>query len=171
MLCPNIINHHTAQVNPFAFNRMDQKIISAIQQKLIEAYLLCRTEILPEKDVQEKAHLEFSSFCTDPGSANSQITCNTAIPDAVDETQSSFSDKLERMKSQDIYAISREDLVDINDISIDTSLPIDKRVSSFIKQAKNPYCYLDHGVVVKVSFTGDCSMEDAIRHYIDTMGV
>lgn len=77
--------------------------------------------------------------------------------------------QLEQMRDQDIYEIEKSDLVDIADIKIDQSAPVAERVRSLLRQVKNPYCYLCNGMVVKVSFSGECSMEDAIRHYIDSM--
>ena len=46
----------------------------------------------------------------------------------------------------------RSELRDIKDVSIDTSLPCRERIQSFIDQIGNPYCYLDNGVVVEISY-------------------
>ena len=37
----------------------------------------------------------------------------------------------------------------------------------FIKQIRNPYCYLDGKTVVKISFAAtDTTMEDCLEHYL-----
>ena len=45
-----------------------------------------------------------------------------------------------------------EQLVDIRDVKIDRSLPVEERVKSFVEQIKNPYRFKVGGTVVKVSF-------------------
>ena len=44
--------------------------------------------------------------------------------------------------------------------NIDTSNLID------IEQVKNPYCYISHGVAVKISFTGKCTLEESLSRCI-----
>ena len=80
-----------------------------------------------------------------------------------------MSEKIEAMRNVDIRTVDKSILVDIADVEIDTSLPDRERMLDFIRQVKNPYCYLDHGIVVKVSFAGKRSMEESIVHYINTM--
>ena len=48
---------------------------------------------------------------------------------------------LEEMKSVDLRTVDREELVDIRDVHIDRSLPIEERIRSFVEQIKNPYCF------------------------------
>ncbi len=77
--------------------------------------------------------------------------------------------QLEEMKNVDVKTVDKETLVDISTVEIDTSLPPVERIVDYIRQIKNPYCYLDHGMVVKISFAGKRSMEEALRHYIRTV--
>ena len=43
----------------------------------------------------------------------------------------------------------------------------EERILSFIEQIKNPYCYLDDGVVVKVSFMDtDVTLEERLEEYV-----
>ncbi|MCC8131526.1 MAG: hypothetical protein LIO72_07310 [Ruminococcus sp.] len=77
--------------------------------------------------------------------------------------------KLEEMKNVDIRTVDKSTLVDINTVEINTSLPPVERIVDYIRQIKNPYCYLDYGMVVKVSFAGKRFMEEALRHYIRTI--
>ena len=38
-----------------------------------------------------------------------------------------------------------------------------ERMVDFISQIKNPYCYLDKGMVVKISFAGENRLEDTLK--------
>lgn len=77
---------------------------------------------------------------------------------------------LEEMKNVDVRTVRPETLVDRSGVRIDQSLPRKERLKQFIRQVKNPYCYLDDGVVVKVSFaeTKD-TIEDRLEAYIRSM--
>ena len=59
---------------------------------------------------------------------------------------------VEEMKAVDIRTVDRETLVDIRDVKIDRSLPLEERVRSFVEQIKNPYQFKVGNTVVKVSF-------------------
>ncbi|MCD7943910.1 MAG: hypothetical protein LUH43_03340 [Clostridia bacterium] len=85
------------------------------------------------------------------------------------EEAAELLERLEEMKRVDVRTVDVSTLVDIADVKIDTSLPPLERVLDFIRQIKNPYCYLDGGIVVKVSFAGRRSMEDSLCHYIRTV--
>lgn len=74
---------------------------------------------------------------------------------------------LESLKNIDVRTVDRESLVDINTVVIDESLPRPERIRSFLEQIKNPYCYLDGDVVVKISFCDtEATLEDRLEHYI-----
>ena len=75
---------------------------------------------------------------------------------------------LDEMKSVNIRTVDRESLVDINEIQIDESLPPKERAAEFLRQIKNPYCYLYHGIIVKVSFAGKRRMEDCLKDCLFT---
>ena len=66
-------------------------------------------------------------------------------------------------KGEAVNAATADQLVDIRNVKIDRSLPSEERIKSFIEQIKNPYCYLDHGVIVKVNFVGGKSLEDCLN--------
>jgi len=72
-------------------------------------------------------------------------------------------ERLREMKETNIEQVNRDDLVDIKDVKIKTELPLEERILDYIRQIKNPYCYLDHGVIVKLSFTGERSIEDCLK--------
>lgn len=45
-----------------------------------------------------------------------------------------------------------EQYVDLNVISVDKSLSVDKRKEAFLKQIHNPYCYLCDGITVHIEY-------------------
>ncbi len=59
--------------------------------------------------------------------------------------------------------INRDELVDIADVKINTNLPVEERIKDYIKQIKNPYCYLCNGMVVRVSFAGKSKLSDCLK--------
>lgn len=90
--------------------------------------------------------------------------------ETVDTAETEITPKqLTAMRNVDVRTVDKSTLVDIADVEIDMALPDRERIRDFIRQIKNPYCYLDHGIVVKVSFAGKRSMEESIVHYINTM--
>lgn len=78
-------------------------------------------------------------------------------------------EKLREMAQTDIRTVDKATLVDIKDVKIKQELPEHLRVLDYIEQIKNPYCYLDHGIIVKISFEEKCSIEDALIHYVKSI--
>ncbi len=70
---------------------------------------------------------------------------------------------LEEMAQTDPRTVDKDTLVDIADISVDRDLPKEERMMDFMEQIKNPYCYLDNGIVVKISFSGKSTLEQCIQ--------
>jgi len=75
-------------------------------------------------------------------------------------------EELRRMAEMDIHAIDRAELVDIADVQIDTELPKEERIASYLEQVKNPYCYLSHGVKVKIGFAGKKKLSECLEKCI-----
>lgn len=74
---------------------------------------------------------------------------------------------VEEMKAVDIRTVDRNTLVDIRDVKIDRSLPLEERVRSFVEQIKNPYCFRCGDAVVKTSFLDtDVTLEDCVESYL-----
>ncbi len=73
---------------------------------------------------------------------------------------------LKELADVDIRTVPKESLVDIKEVKIEPSLERAERVSSFIRQIKNPYCFICDGVIVKMKFseTGD-TLEDKLNGY------
>ena len=66
--------------------------------------------------------------------------------------------------------IDRDALVDISTVKIDPSLPRDQRIADYIRQIRNPYCYLSGGVVVHISFADtEATLEDRLLSYLQRM--
>lgn len=74
-----------------------------------------------------------------------------------------FVEHLDEMKNVDIRTVEKDSLVDIKDVELDTTLSRRECILDFIRQIKNPYCYLDDGVIVKLSFSKGKSMEELIK--------
>jgi hypothetical protein len=72
------------------------------------------------------------------------------------------AEELKRMSEVDIRTVDKNELVDIETVKINKELPPIERVEDYIRQIKNPYCYLSHGVKVKISFAGKKKLEDCI---------
>lgn len=62
------------------------------------------------------------------------------------------SKQLNEMNNIDITKVDRQILIDMNDIRIDSSLPSAKKMQSFFKQVKNPYCFICDNTTVRIRF-------------------
>ena len=66
-----------------------------------------------------------------------------------------------------MIAMSKQELVDIADVSIDVSQPLDQRLASALEQMDgNPYDFMCNGAKVHISFAGECTFEEAVGHYL-----
>ena len=45
-----------------------------------------------------------------------------------------------------------DSLVDIRDVKIDRSLPVEERMKSYVEQIKNPYMFKVGNIIVRVSY-------------------
>ena len=62
-------------------------------------------------------------------------------------------EEMQEMAEIDIRTVDTSSLVDTEQVQIQTEMPQEERIADYIRQIKNPYCYISHGVVVKISFT------------------
>lgn len=60
--------------------------------------------------------------------------------------------ELEQLNGIDIEKVDRCTLVNVEEISIDTSIPVTQRMMKYLEQVKNPYCFLCGETPVKVCF-------------------
>ena len=84
------------------------------------------------------------------------------------EQKGALSDQLRRMAQVDVRTVNPDELVEIEDVKISGDLSKEDRVLDYIRQIKNPYCYLYHGIIVKVSFAGKRRMEDCLKDCLFT---
>ena len=73
------------------------------------------------------------------------------------------SEELRAMREVDIRTVDRSTLVDAENVKINTELSTEERIADYIRQIKNPYCYLYKGMVVKISFSGKRKLEDCMK--------
>lgn len=77
---------------------------------------------------------------------------------------------VEKMKNLDIRTVDPKELVERQTVKVDMNLPREERIKQYIKQIKNPYCYLDGDVVVKVSFQEEgVTLEQRLEAYIRSL--
>ncbi len=63
--------------------------------------------------------------------------------------------------------VDPQTLVDRKTVHVNEKLPREQRVRQYARDIKNPYCYLDDGVVVKVSFSDvKDTLEDRLLAYV-----
>lgn len=72
-----------------------------------------------------------------------------------------MTERLEEHKN--MGPVEDTSLVDIKDVVINTDMPVVDRVQDYIKQIKNPYCYLDHGIKVRICFSGKRLFEECLK--------
>lgn len=74
--------------------------------------------------------------------------------------------ELERMKKVDPRTVDRSTLVQRKDVKVRSRGTKQERVMDYIRQIKNPYCYLEGKTVVKISFADtDRTIEDCFHAY------
>jgi len=74
---------------------------------------------------------------------------------------------LEDMRNVDVRTIDPDTLVDIKNITVNTTLPRDERLLDFLGQIKNPYCFKCGKTVVKIGFADtEASLEDRLERYL-----
>lgn len=62
---------------------------------------------------------------------------------------------LEQLSQIDITCTPREELVDIRTVKVDHFAPIEVRISCFLNQIKNPYCFSYDSTAVHISFSDE----------------
>lgn len=78
------------------------------------------------------------------------------------------SAQLKEMREVDMHTVEREKLADIKEVKVDTRLPDRERMLDFMRQIKNPYCYISNGMLFKISFTGKEGLEECLKASIFT---
>ena len=75
--------------------------------------------------------------------------------------------ELHKMSQTDIKNIDPDNVHEVGDIEIDTSLPVKERIRSLLEQVENPYVYKDSGMIVKISFADQGrSLQSCMEEYL-----
>ena len=65
---------------------------------------------------------------------------------------------------------SLDELVDIRNVHVDHSLPLEERVRSYVEQVKDPYCFRVGNVKVRVSYAGkDKTLNDSFSTMLGSL--
>ena len=80
-------------------------------------------------------------------------------------------DELEKLKNTNIRDIDRNSLVDINDVEINPSLPVEEKIKSYIEQIKNPYIFKCGETVVRMKFQENSgwTFQDCMEVYLSSI--
>lgn len=71
------------------------------------------------------------------------------------------------MEHQSNFSPAGVPLADIRDISVDQSLPKEERITEFIRQIKNPYCFRCGKFTVRAQFaSGGPSLEECLKQIL-----
>ena len=63
-----------------------------------------------------------------------------------------------------------DSLVDIRDVKIDRSHPVEERMKSYVEQIKNPYMFKVGNTIVRVSYKEDGpSFQEVFNQMLETM--
>lgn len=77
---------------------------------------------------------------------------------------------LDTLRQTDIETIDKSELVNIQDVKIDTDLPAPARMLRYLEQIKNPYCFLCGEIPVKISFSSDGDeLSELLKRYFITL--
>lgn len=80
------------------------------------------------------------------------------------------AERLESMSQDSMEDISKDTLIDIRDVKIDTSLPGRLRMLQYLEQIQNPYCFLCDGIPVHISFVNEeQELSEVLVNYFCTL--
>ncbi len=71
---------------------------------------------------------------------------------------------MEQCRSADLMCCDPDGLVDLQDVRIDTALPVRQRMEGFVQQLGNPYLFKVDGLVIKATYLPQANrrLSDAI---------
>lgn len=79
-------------------------------------------------------------------------------------------EELDRMADVDVRTVDISTLTDLRDIEIDTSLPVEKKLTAFAKQTSNVYVNRIGDYVLKVRFQeSGASIDDKMSEYLSRL--
>lgn len=59
----------------------------------------------------------------------------------------------DKLKNVDVRTVDISTLTDIGKIKINRELPKADRLHAFVREVKNPFCFICNGMVVKISYS------------------
>lgn len=76
-------------------------------------------------------------------------------------------EELQNMKNINIMQVEREQLVDLNEIYIDSSKSVDSRVKEYMEQVQNPFLVKVGDYILKFEYA-DCEkgMDERMMEYV-----
>ena len=72
-------------------------------------------------------------------------------------------EELKKMSEIDIRTVDKNTLVDVEDVQVRMDLPKEERIAEYLRQIKNPYSYLSHGMIIKIIFAGKDTLERCLE--------
>ena len=79
-------------------------------------------------------------------------------------------EELDRMAAVDVRTVDISTLTDLRDIEIDTSLPVEKKLTAFAEQTSNVYVNRIGDYVVKVRFQDSgAGIDDKMSEYLSRL--
>ena len=70
--------------------------------------------------------------------------------------------ELNKCRETSIMSCNPDSLVDLREVKIDTTKSVRERIDSFMNQVRNPYLFKVDDVVIKVKFSNERPIMDAI---------
>lgn len=61
-------------------------------------------------------------------------------------------EQIHQMKNRDIRTIEQSELEELPQDAVEHGLPQEERLKNLLDKVRNPYCYLDNGIIVKLNF-------------------
>lgn len=72
---------------------------------------------------------------------------------------------LEELKNIDICTVDKDTLVDIDHVVINLELGKQERMEEYVRQIKNPFCFVCNGIIVKTNFS---ETEDSLHNKLSS---
>ncbi len=86
----------------------------------------------------------------------------------IGEMQITSEEHLKKVQEIDVRDIDPSTLVDIKDVHIDTSLPVEQRLTSVLQQMNgNPYFFRSNGLVVKCAFKEEKKLQEILEDILE----
>lgn len=70
-------------------------------------------------------------------------------------------EQIHQMKNRDIRTIEQSELQELPQDAVEHGLPQEERLKNLLDKVRNPYCYLDNGIIVKLNFAPRGSKDTA----------